>query len=42
MSQKTKASGGNSQSKLAIRRLFTDYSYLVSFVLILIIAWAVN
>ena len=28
--------------KLPLRRLFTDYSYLVSFILILIIAWGVN
>ena len=28
--------------KLSARKLFTDYSYLVSFILILIIAWWVN
>ena len=28
--------------RLPLRRLFTDYSYLVSFILILIIAWWVN
>ena len=28
--------------RLALRKLFTDYSYLVSFILILIIAWYVN
>ena len=31
-----------SGSKLRLRRLFTDYSYFVSFVLILLIAWYVN
>ena len=36
-SRTTKSSG-----KLALRKIFTDYSYLVSFILILIIAWYVN
>ncbi len=29
-------------NKLILRKLFTDYSYLVSFILILLIAWYVN
>ena len=38
----TKTATGKSGRSLSLRRIFTDYSYLVSFILILIIAWLVN
>lgn len=42
MSKASSNKAGASGGRLALRKLFTDYSYLVSFVLILIIAWYVN